>query len=231
MFDENHTIHHATRAKAEKLASLLAAEYPAISLEPVANEIGKVTGFLAHHRDEPSSDPTQIGEFSKVPELADLMDACEAMGLDPEAQSEEDAGPSGSIVDEAYRRMYKEQSTNGQTCGDWLAEWLTCQVGTGGGLFDKDAFDAILTKSGVDLSARWAQVVGGHGWQGRYRMNGRQTLEKTVSWSGELFDAQGHAVEIPTPFLDAIRGKHAKWIAKRQKKEEAEQAVANASIG
>lgn len=210
-------IHHATRAKAERLATMLEAEYPRLSIAPTHNEDGsQIMAWVAMHDGN-----VQMATYPKVPELADLLDAAEQLGLDVDSDEDEQKD-SGSVVPAHYRAQYREASTNGQTCGDWLAEWLVAEThGIDG--FNVEEFTAIANANRLDMSAKWAKLPesGQKGWIGRYRMNGRQALEKEVSLSGFVTDARGTDHAIPADALDALRGKHAKWIAKETKRREA----------
>jgi len=215
-------IHHATRAKAEKLASILAAEYPVLSLHPAYDdECTLVTGWLVIATMPNDEDTTTIYEGAKVPDLADLLDACEEADIDPETEIDgEDDEPkaSGSVVPENYRAQYRAASSNGQTCGDWLAERLVADThGIDG--FNVEDFPAILSANGVDMSSKWAQLPysGQKGWIGRYRMNGRQVLEKIVALTGIYMDNMGAKCTPHADWLEITRGKHAKWIAKQEK--------------
>ena len=218
---ETAKLHHATRAKAEKLASMFENEYPALQLSAEYNEDeSQVVGWTVNHGNE-----LVIEAAPKVPELADVLALCEDAGLDPEEGAEEEEPKlSGSVVDPHYREVYRE-SSNKQTCGDWLAEWLVER--TNGGKLDVDAFDAILSANGVPMNGKWARGKGAsRGWQGRYRMSGRIVLEKFVAKAGVVVDGAGHKHEVPGPVLEALREKHRKWLAKEAKLEEAAKQLA-----
>lgn len=218
-------LHHARLKKAVKLASLLDAEYPVIFLEPVRNEVDHVIGWKAYAEHETGR--KLIAESDKVPELADLLEVCEEEGIDPEGDAE-DERPAGSIVREEYRKRYHESSSNGQSCGDWLAEWLTEQTWSPvNGLMVED-FTAILNANGVDMTRPWAKLPesGQNGWRGRYRMNGRQSLEKHVAFNGYVYTAQGAEVEVPADELAVLRQRHAKWVEKQRKAQEASDSLA-----
>ena len=222
---ETAKIHHATRTKAEKLASILAAEYPVLSLHPSYNEDeSAITGWtvLATMPDEEEATTIYVG--AKVPDLADVLDACEDAEIDPETEveDEEEEKSSGSVVPETYRARYREVSSNKQTCGDWLAERLVSDThGIDG--FNVDDFTAILSANGVDMTAKWAQLPysGQKGWIGRYRMNGRQVLEKTVALTGVYKDAHGNEVKPDADWLVSMESKHEKWLAKQRKEAKA----------
>lgn len=213
-------IHHATRAKAEKLSAILAAEYPVLALHPAYNEDeSAITGWLVVAT-MPEGEATTIYEGAKVPDLADVLDACDDAGIDPETEIDGDDEPkaSGSVVPETYRAQYRAASSNGQTCGDWLAERLVADTHSIDG-FNVDEFTAILSANGVDMTTKWAQLPmsGQKGWIGRYRMNGRQVMEKIIALVGVYVDATQEKITPPAEWLEKTRGKHAKWIAKQEK--------------
>lgn len=228
-------IHHATKAKAEKLAALLTSEYLTLSLHPLYNEDdSKVTGWaVVHTTTTGEADDSESHEIivksDKVPDLVDIFDACDEKGIDPEEGADEHEA-SGSIVPEEYRARYREDSSNGQTCGDWLAEWLVNQThGIEG--FNVEDFHAILSANALDMTRPWAGLYqsGQKGWIGRYRMNGRQVLEKQVAWTGFVIDAQGTRFDVPEPDLTILRRRHAKWIEKEQRRIAKEEAKTKAA--
>lgn len=219
-------IHHATKAKAERLAAMLEAEYPVLTIEPVLNEDeSQVVGFRINHGDE------ELMETDKVPAIADIIEACEEAGLDPEEEESDERDYSGGIVKEKYRALYREVSSTGTNCGDWLAEWLAERTLDGEGKLDLDAFRAILTNNNVPMTGKWATPGGSRGWQGRFRMNGRQVLEKFVAKEGEVLDAAGNNHVVPADALEALRTRHATWLAKEAKREAAANEVAEAAAG
>ena len=218
--------HHATVKKATALDAMLRAEYPALLLGTRMNEDqSKVVGWIVSH--EPSA--TIISDTAKVPELADLLDLCEEADLDPteEEEAEEEPKLSGSVVPERYRQEYREKSSNGQSCGDWLAEWLVAQTHGTTGFMVAD-FEAILDQNGIDRSRGWGLLPtsGQKGWVGRYRMNGRQVLEKVAAKQGHVTSLVGTVDHLPEGDLAILRAKHATWLAKEAKRE----AAAAASI-
>lgn len=211
-------IHHATRAKAERLMAMFVAEYPALELRYDTNEDeSQISVWYAVHIDAEGEENT-VTEGPKVPEIADVLEACEAMGLDPEIGLQE--GPSGSVVPEEYRVRYKEASSSGQSCGDWLAEFLTNQTTADGG-FDQERFQSILDQNAVDQSGKWASLrdSGQRGATGRWRMNGRQQLEKVVAYVGSVVGVDGTTYNVPKSDLAELRRRHARYIEKRQKAE------------
>lgn len=223
-------LHPATQKAATALDSMLRAEYPALRLGFDATD-GKIETWTVTH----VASDTEVHESTKVPRLADVLERCEEEGLDPtevdEDEDEDEPQPSGSVVPEHYRQQYRAASSNGQTCGDWLAEWLVAQTHSATG-FMVDDFTAILVNNGVDLNTKWGQLPasGQKGWIGRYRMNGRQVLEKIVAKNGKLTSLLGQADTVPEEALAILRGKHAKWLAKEAKREAAMEAAIKASV-
>jgi len=213
-------LHHKTREKAEKLQSMLAAEYAAMTLvaEAMEGDI-KVRGWTIAHEDGVNV----IECADEIPSIAEILDACADMELNPETEAEEEAPKaSGSVVPETYRALYREKSSNGQTCGDWLAETLVHLThGTEG--FHVDDFTAILETNNVDMTSAWAKLPfsGQKGWIGRYRMNGRQVLEKLVALTGTLKTPHHGDQTPPEDFLTSLRAKHEKWLTKQRKEAEA----------
>ncbi len=230
-------MHHATRAKALKLQMTLLAEYPRLVLEAIEGDeieghealidpvyVAECGGFTVTHED--AEEPVYSGD--KVPELAEILDTAIEMGLDLEADEEEEK-PSGSVVPEEYRIQYKEKSSNGQTCGDWLAEFLVGQTHNAQG-FNVEDFTYILNRNDVDMTAKWAKLPesGQPGWIGRYRMNGRQVLERLVAERGWVNGIADRFI-VPEADMAILRTKHAKHLAKLERaaaKAEAEAAKA-----
>lgn len=216
-------MHHARIAKAVKLDAILRAEYPALQMSAELNEDeSRVAALLVSaEMDEGTTEVLYHGEA--VPDLADLLEAAEEAGIDPEAGADEDDDkPSGSIVPEVYRQRYREVSSTGQSNGDWLAEQLTADThGIEG--FSVDDFAAVLVANSVDQSGAWARLPesGQRGWVGRWRMNGRQQLEKLVALRGVYYGPNGTEHKPDPSWLADTRLDHAKWIAKQQKIEEA----------
>jgi hypothetical protein len=218
-------MHHATRAKADRLDAMLQAEYPALELvaETDSNDEGDevLTGWSVNHL--PSD--RFILESDKLPDLADILDACADEEIDPteadEADEDEDA-TGGNVVKEHYRQAYREKSTTGTTCGDWLAEWLVTQTHDVDGLFQVAYFQTVLVLNDVPMTGAWAALPesGQKGWVGRYRMNGRQVLEKIVAVRGTVLFAGPNGLtqmDVPESALSDLRAKHAAYIAKLAK--------------
>jgi hypothetical protein len=158
-----------------------------------------------------------------APDLAEVLERASDQGWEdldvaPEAGEEQDEEErTGGVVKVKYKVAYKERGCASH-CGDWLAEALH-------GAFDVDdvfhpaAFEGCLRQNGVPFEGKWATLPssGQNGWQGRFRMNGRQVLEKHIAETGILF-LHGTRLEVPADDLADLRTKHAKWLAKRASK-------------
>lgn len=119
-----------------------------------------------------------------------------------------------------YRKRYKDAGS-GVNCGDWLAKQIDSYCGQSrtdaksrkrrGVDFDK--FDAMLLENGVVAIGKWTEgrKFNRHGWQGRYRMHGRQKLEAQVIANRRLWLPDGGFVEPPESWLNRVtrRKRHA----------------------
>ncbi len=216
------TMHHATRAKANKLATTLLAEYGRLSLDATtANDT--VTGWVVTF-DKGGDEEQEVYSGDKVPSLAVILDTCAEEGIDPTpAEEEEEPSVSGSVVPEAYRSLYRLASTTGRSNGDWLAEQLAIDTLDANGNLNLDDFVAVLERNAVPLTGKWAALRfgGGRGWQGRFRMNGRQVLEKMVVKTRAYVDSTGSTLRPSDEWLADMTAKHGKWLAKEAKREAA----------
>lgn len=211
-------IHHATKTKAEKLASMFENEYPALTLEFDTNEdVSAVTAWIVTH----GEDRNVILSAEKVPDLAKVLEICEDEGLDPEEGAEDEEDRGGSIVPQKYREEYAARG-NPANCGDWLAHFCEeqCHIpnAKGKATFSISDFEELLNANGVPLDGKWAQArfTARPGWQGRFRMSGRQQLEKYVALRGTAKALNGADVAVPDEELAALRNKHEKWLGKQQ---------------
>ena len=94
-----------------------------------------------------------------------------------------------------YRKRYKSQGSL-TSCGDWLSRRIdeVCRVTRIDSKsrkrmsIDFDKFDALLLENGVLAIGKWTESRKAKrpGWQGRYRMHGRQKLEAAVIRNGYL---------------------------------------------
>ena len=135
------------------------------------------------------------------------------------ADAEDDAErewPSLSAL-QAAKPVYKERGDI-NNCGDWLANqlkdaFLTTQMTDEGKIqsFDIDGFTGCLTANGVPIKEGRSFLPFARrktrGWQGRYRMNGRQKLEVMVAEKGFL-KIDGKKVSVPHAALTELRMKH-----------------------
>lgn len=225
-------LHHTRKTKLLKLALAFEADYPALSMTAFYNDDeSQIVKVVVSHTGIESGEEQSIGDFTvdEIPAIGDILEWADECGVDPEEGYEEDE-PSGSVVPESYRAAYKaNEATIGQSCGDWLAVWLEGETASLNG-FDVDAFQAILDASEVDNNGKWASLPqsGQRGWVGRWRMNGRQQLEKVIARTGFLWDANGKRVEVPEAFLAEMQGKHVAYLNKLAK-ERAKAAKAEAA--
>ena len=216
------TMHHATRGKALKLATTLVAEYGRLVLLPIVDHDTAV-GFRVVF-DHEGEEEQEVYSGDKVPGLALVLDTCAEEGIDPTPTEEEEKPRiSGSVVPEAYRSLYRLASTTGRSNGDWLAEQLATDTLDAKGNLNMDDFVAVLERNAVPLTGKWAALRfgGGRGWQGRFRMNGRQVLEKMVVKTRAYVDSTGSTLRPSDEWLADMESKHAKWLAKEAKRETA----------
>lgn len=232
IFTKATIMHHATKAKIDRINDSLVVEWPTLRLQPVmAEDEQTVLSIQLQYHDAPDAEWEAVKDydFKDVPSVGDL--AADAMEAEFDLDAiEADEGPSGSVVAEKYRVAYREVSSTKRSCGDWLAEWLADETVGADKKTDIDLVMDIFVGNGLDMTAKWA-MSRGHGWRGRFRMNGRQVLEKEVAWNGYVRDANGTPVVCPDEELEVLRAKHAKYMAKREKQEAAARAVAEAAAG
>ena len=214
-------MHHATRAKAARLAAMLGAEYPQLSLVAVP---GDEIDHEIYEHDLDTFEITADGDDvvwtgDKVPELADVLDACAAADIDLTEDEEEEPESRSSVVPPKYREIYRGVSSTGQSNGDWLAERLTADTTCADGKMNLNKLLAVFEANGVDLNATWAlaRFTESLGWRGRFRMSGRNVLEKIVARDGVYFDGTGAKVTPHAGWMEAMAEKHAKWLAKETK--------------
>ena len=122
------------------------------------------------------------------------------------APKKDPGAPSNTIKAlETAKARYKAKG-DVSNCGDWLAKTLKEAFLHPKEGFDFDAFVACCTANGLDTSEKWA-INRAPGWQGRFRMNGRQKLEIVVAKQGYL-KINGKKVEPTGVFLKAMRDRH-----------------------
>ena len=111
-----------------------------------------------------------------------------------------EANKSAGVVKAKYHQLYRERG-NPRHCGDWLAKTLD-GVFDNGGSFDADAYAEFLRANGVEMVGKWAALPASDqpGWKGRFRMNGRQKLQRRVLKTGVLLRIiDGKTVEEEAP--------------------------------
>jgi hypothetical protein len=195
----------------------LKAEYPVLTLGMMAD--GKSIAV----RYSNSGKDFVIGTWhNMVPTLADLVECCERLGVSPEDEPDflegeledepdflegelEDEDAPKDVVPDKYKALYAERG-NRNHCGDWLALFL--EGFSKDGTFNYSAFDDLLNANGVDKTGKWASLFmsGAKGWQGRYRMNGRQKLEQQIAETGKLVWG-GENIKIPRAALATMKEK------------------------
>lgn len=159
------------------VAAKLKVEYPAI----VINDEGEAS------TDEVDTFYTIDPEDSIENNVAALLEA--AADIDT-GEPEEDESPI--VVAERYKAEYKARG-DASGCGDWLHVTLkrfsteAIDAGKKTTVFDEAGFTQMLVNNGIEIKGKFAALPdsGKKGWEGRYRMNGRQMLE------GPLLRAKG----------------------------------------
>lgn len=207
-----------------RLASQFAIEYPNLH---VGGKNPESTTLIVFHRPEGENKPTPLFDFDGK-EVSDKdLDEIFATALETATDKNLDTGESdeptyfGTVVAEKYRELYRERG-NENHCGDWLARYLDRKFDTevdGKVVFDVDSFTDFLAANDVDMTGKWAHLVhsNSRGWQGRYRMNGRQKLELVVAIRGSIIDGD-ETVEVPAQDMGALRDRHSIAIAKHEKR-------------
>ena len=191
------------------LEKTLRAEYPVLTLW----QDKKSGDFVAATKDRHITEGSET-----VPQLADVLEAAQALGIDLE--EDEDTDAPNEVVPAYFRQQYRERG-NPNHCGDWLAQQLENRFRMqedGKEVFDVPKFTETLVLNGVDMTGKWAGLPtsGQKGWIGRYRMNGRQKLEVRVAITGEL-KLNDTVLLVPETDLATLRTKHAKAVAKANK--------------
>lgn len=94
-------------------------------------------------------------------------------------------------------------------CGDWLAKLLKDSFhedGKKNAPLIMDDFVACLKENNVKLKGKWAENRN-PGWQGRFRMNGRQKLERVIAETGAL-EIDGKKHKAPNNFIKIMTKRH-----------------------
>ncbi len=144
-------------------------------------------------------------------EAMDNYDDTDA-AIDDFGEEEEEKDHSHSFAALARAKEIYRQRGNVNHCGDWIATTLEGQflvVDDGKEVFDYDKFTQMLDDNGVEMTGKWADLPdsGSKGWQGRYRMNGRQRLELRIVETGFLM-LKGETIKPSRAILKELRAKH-----------------------
>lgn len=208
-----------------RLNQTLYLEYPGLSVEWDEENLNFIILF-----EQTEGETEEIGRHTGMPDLDDVLQIAEEADIDTANLLDETEEP-GSVVKEKYKLEYAARG-NPANCGDWLARALTdafvshhpqTKVGKDGKertvkgpkVFDIVSFVDCLELNEVDLSGKWAKSYysdnPSKGWQGRFRMSGRQMLEKKVLEHGALYlrvDGKVQKVLPPEEWLDEMDEKH-----------------------
>lgn len=106
------------------------------------------------------------------------------------------------------------------SCGDWLAKTLKENFQDEEGVFDVAAFTKCCKQNGLDVTEKWA-TNRSVGWQGRFRMNGRQKLEIVLARQG-FITIDGQKVKPTGTFLKAMEKRHENAIIEDEDAEDEE---------
>lgn len=182
---------------------------PVEKVETPRDERGvALDGAIAYSEGTPAGDNPHI-----PPEGEEETDEIHAAAVawddawDAAADATESAKPThtGSVVSDRYRAKYAEAG-HPTTCGDWLATTINNLCLNKGGT-NLEIFEIICTMNGVDLS-KYNRTS--KGWQGRFRMTGRNLLAKKV------YAAEG-VLKTPDREFKAT----AEWMAEQKYKQAA----------
>lgn len=233
--ERNRAVIHADAKHAVFLAQLaakLALEYPQVTIAASGAYVNGEEFWTIEDLDpelDMNSEDTLDAAFS------DIVDAI------PEGTEieEEEAAPV-VVVSERYKAEYAARG-DATGCGDWLHQTLkryTSQAKVSGddgkvttvNVFDEPGFTACLVANGIELKGKWAALPdsGQKGWQGRYRMNGRQKLELPVCRTGQLVLENGTTVTVPAEDLYNLRARHPALLEEIETAEEEARVAAQA---
>lgn len=170
------------------------------------NEAGvSLDGAVAYAEGTPAGDNPYMAEgVEETDETHANAEAWDA-AWDAAADAAEAAKPvkGGSVVHDRYRVRYAEAG-HPTHCGDWLAETLNNLVLNKAGT-NLELFEAICNANGVDLSAYRRE---GKGWEGRFRMTGRNLMAKKVYLAGGVLNLpDGTALKAPKDWMETQRFK------------------------
>lgn len=218
-------IHHTHKKQAEKIGVILSVEGEEIqalwpdrgasvraatapeALQMIREVQNTIRDEEQNMDDIPPRDPNEGEEDERDGDEGEEGSEEEDSGEDQEvAEGEEKV--SSSVVKEKYRLKYAEEG-HPSHCGDWLATILKNLTHTKEGA-DIGRFQAICAMNDVDMAK---YRTSGNGWQGRFRMTGRNLLAKKLMDREFLFapGMNGEQEEYPVPqeWKEARNGKKA----------------------
>lgn len=248
-------IHHATLKKAQKLGIIVTGEngefeahHPATNRRVTASTAPHAVACCAlqarfapeYPGIEVAEDQVTLGEIEMELEegfdiddaFASFLDMCTEAGVDPSGngEEEEDEEEHGSIVPDKYKEEYAARGDVNH-CGDWLALTLKghfeVKGETGRPTFNSYAFADFLVANGVDMNGRWASLLHSDdpSAKGRFRMNGRQKLEKRLVET-EVLVLGDNKIKVDPEWLAAMRVRHPATKPKKTKPQKAIHKVA-----
>lgn len=203
-----------------RIAARLKAEYP--MLEASFDE-DAMEGEILHDGETlttfPMDEPVDVDGI-----ITDALEAAQEAEISLEGEADDDEEARGNVVPEKYKIEYTARG-NRDHCGDWIALQLDGKfrmldpVGKGD-IFDHVAFLAFLETNGTDLTGKWVDLPSTDqpGWVGRFRMNGRQKLEKRLARTG-VMQLNGKSLTLPSSYLAELVRKHPEPKAKVVKAE------------
>jgi hypothetical protein len=143
-------------------------------------------------------------------EVAELERVEAAVAAETDTDILDDLLRKRSVVKPKYKMRYIARAREaGETkkaakrsAWDWLAQELAAECLDPKGKIDIVRFTAILTANGVDHS-RWTNRS--KGWEGRFRMTGRLSLQRVVAETGVLVTAEGAKLQAPADWVAKYR--------------------------
>lgn len=214
-----------------RIAARLKAEYPMLVVEfdeGDEGDEGSGEGRILPADVDAATEMLSEGEALVTFSLTDPIDVdgiiTEALEAAQEADisldgDDEDEETVGNVVPEKYKIEYAARG-NRDHCGDWLAKQLDGKFReidpqTSDDMFSVSQFLDFLRDNGTDLTGKWVDLPnsGQHGAIGRFRMNGRQKLEKALARKTHLIMGD-RKIAIPAEVREELASKHPEPKAK-----------------
>jgi hypothetical protein len=178
------------------------AERTGVSVEQLRKEKAEFDKIVAG-----TATPAEAKKMMKAVDKAEKKEAKAQAKAKKSAKKAKVKIPTIHALAQAKIR-YKEKG-DASNCGDWLALTLRDAFITkvkGKKVFDMEGFVDCLRENEVDISGPWAKNRS-KGWQGRFRMNGRQKLEIALAKEGHIVLA-GKKMKPTGTFLKAMEKAH-----------------------